>query len=185
MPSARRRLCTGRARNPSEEENPFSGYNAQWRRSNHLHGTPGGKPTLKSKLLFEEFRFAEARPGRKAITVVLHTPDGLTRLRSAHCPSALSSRTTSSSVSTASIGGIACPEPSAKTCGSTTSKSRSPRTWTDSAFKIEYFCDGLREVTVGTGSLDQVVLATESQSTGLSRDSVTPSRSRVVHSDRD
>ncbi len=62
-----------------EAEGPFVRHNIQVATEQPSAWTPGGKPSLKSKLLFEEYRFAEARRSGKANTIVIQTPDGLRR----------------------------------------------------------------------------------------------------------
>jgi tetratricopeptide (TPR) repeat protein len=62
-----------------DAESPFVRHNARVATEQPSAWTPGGDPLLKSKLLFEEFRFAEARRTGKANTLVIHTAEGIRR----------------------------------------------------------------------------------------------------------
>jgi tetratricopeptide (TPR) repeat protein len=60
-----------------EAENPFVRHNARVATEQPPAWTSGGQPSLKSKLLFEEFRFAEARRAGRVNALVIHTANGI------------------------------------------------------------------------------------------------------------
>lgn len=57
-------------------ENPFIRHNVHVATEHPSAWAPGATPSLKSKLLFEEYRFAEARRAGRVNSVVVHGPGG-------------------------------------------------------------------------------------------------------------
>ena len=59
-----------------KEGNPFLAYNVEVLSEQPRAWTPDGTPSLKSKLLFQEYRFGNTARAGKKNTVAIYTPDG-------------------------------------------------------------------------------------------------------------
>ena len=60
-----------------KEGNPFLAYNVKVFSEQPRAWTPNGTPSLKSKLLFQEYRFGKTASAGNKNTVAIYTPDGI------------------------------------------------------------------------------------------------------------